>query len=153
MEGTVEGLESKFQRRPNNAEVVARTPGAVYTGLALDSVSGTNYVYAADATGSIQVFDSSFTNVTSTTFAGRFIDQSPVAGFTPYNIQNLRGNLFVTYAAATTAYSEKSFRCRSLATLCFSHWDLAGCRFDCAGGRRNRTYIFIRKSGLTSCAG
>ena len=40
--------------------------------------------------------------MTGTTFAGKFVDPSPVAGFTPYNIQHLSdGNLYVTYAAAT----------------------------------------------------
>jgi hypothetical protein len=47
------------------------------------------------------VFDGTFDNVTSTTFAGKFVDPNPVAGFTPFNIQNLSGDLFVTYAATT----------------------------------------------------
>lgn len=77
---------------------VATTPGAVYTGLANGSVGMANYLYAADVTGHINVFDTNFTNVTSTTFAGKFVDPSPVAGFTPFGIQNINGNLFVMYA-------------------------------------------------------
>jgi uncharacterized protein (TIGR03118 family) len=102
LQGTIEGWNPGSTGGLNNAEVVATAPGAVFTGLALDSAGGNNYLYAADATGSIQVFDSSFTNVTSTNFAGKFVDPAPVSGFTPYNIQNLGGNLFVTYAAATS---------------------------------------------------
>ena len=49
------------------------------------------------------VFDTTFNNVTGTTFAGKFVDPNPVAGFTPYNIQRLSdGNIYVTYAAATS---------------------------------------------------
>jgi uncharacterized protein (TIGR03118 family) len=39
--------------------------------------------------------------VTGTTFAGKFVDPNPVAGFHPFNIQNIGGNLYVTYAAVT----------------------------------------------------
>src|SRR5262249_25033021 len=51
----------------------------------------------------IRVYDGTFTDVTNTTFAGKFVDPNPVAGFTPYNIQLLGGNLYVTYAAAGPA--------------------------------------------------
>jgi uncharacterized protein (TIGR03118 family) len=60
---------------------------------------GANYIYAADNTGHITVFDSSFNNVTGTTFAGKFVDPNAVTGFHPFNIQNIGGNLYVTYAA------------------------------------------------------
>jgi uncharacterized protein (TIGR03118 family) len=102
LEGTIEGWNPGSKGGTTSAEVVATVPHAVFTGLALDSVSGTNYLYAADTAGSIQVFNSSFTNVTSTIFAGKFVDPMPIAGFTPYDIQNLGGNLYVTYAAATS---------------------------------------------------
>jgi uncharacterized protein (TIGR03118 family) len=75
------------------------TPGAVYTGLANSTVGGANFLYATDNTGHINVFDSTFQNVSGTTFAGKFVDPNPVAGFNPFNIQNINGNLFVTYGA------------------------------------------------------
>ncbi len=81
------------------AATVATTPGAVYTGLAIASNGSANYIYAADNTGHITVFDSSFKNVTATTFAGKFVDPNAVPGFHPFNIQNIGGNLYVTYAA------------------------------------------------------
>jgi uncharacterized protein (TIGR03118 family) len=80
---------------------VSTIAGAVYTGLAIASSGGANYIYAADNTGHITVFDASFSNVTGTTFAGKFVDPNPVAGFHPFNIQNIGGNLYVTYAAVT----------------------------------------------------
>lgn len=77
---------------------VATTPGAVYTGLANGSVGSANYLYAADNTGHVNVFDTNFANVTGTTFAGKFVDPNALAGFNPFNIQNINGNLYVTYA-------------------------------------------------------
>ena len=77
---------------------VASTPGAIYTGLASATVNGANYLYAADSTGQIRVFDSTFKPAT---LSGNFTDPNPQAGFTPFNIQLLNGNLYVTYAQLT----------------------------------------------------
>ena len=89
------------------AAQVAGTPGAVYTGLALASVGTTNYLYAANfaAGGGINVFDSSFTQVNSTTFAGKFVDPNPLSGYAPYNIQLVGSDLYVEYAQRGTAGS------------------------------------------------
>jgi uncharacterized protein (TIGR03118 family) len=78
---------------------MAATPGAVYTGLAQDTTGGTTYLYAANSSGNIHVFNSSWGDVTSTTFAGKFVDPNSVSGLVPFNIQNIGGNLYVTYAA------------------------------------------------------
>lgn len=83
------------------ASVVSTIPGAIYTGLAQASVGANTYLYAADSTGQIRVFDSSFNQVTSTTFAGKFTDPNLPAGYVPFNIQSLNGNLYVTYARLT----------------------------------------------------
>jgi uncharacterized protein (TIGR03118 family) len=80
--------------------IQATTSGAVYTGLALASAGGSNYLYAANfkSGGGINVFNSGFANVTGTTFAGKFVDPSPIAGFAAYNVQLVGGNLYVEYA-------------------------------------------------------
>jgi uncharacterized protein (TIGR03118 family) len=80
------------------ASVEVTTPGAIYTGLAQGSVGSSNFLYAADSTGRINVFDSTWASVSNTTFAGKFVDPNLPAGFTPFNIQNIGGNLYVTYA-------------------------------------------------------
>jgi uncharacterized protein (TIGR03118 family) len=80
------------------ATTVATTPGAVYTGLALASSGSANYLYAADSNGHINVFDTNFNNVTATTFAGKFVDPNPIAGYTPFNVQTVGNSLYVTYA-------------------------------------------------------
>jgi uncharacterized protein (TIGR03118 family) len=80
---------------------MAATPGAIYTGLAQDTTGGSTYLYAANSTGNIHVFNSSWTDVTGSIFAGKFVDPSPVSGFVPFNIQTVGSNLYVTYAQLT----------------------------------------------------
>jgi len=84
---------------PNPAQVEVTVAGAAFTGLAIGNVSGTTYLYAANnAAGSIDVFDGTFTNVTSTTFAGKFVDSSPLPGYVPFNVQTIGANIYLTYA-------------------------------------------------------
>ena len=76
----------------STATVMATTPGAVYTGLAIAN----NQLYAANAgAGKIDVFNSGFT---LTTVSGNFTDPNAQAGFVPYNVQTIGSNLYVTYA-------------------------------------------------------
>ena len=70
--------------------------GAVYKGLALGSSGGKNYLYAADfGLGRVDVFDAGFNPVA---LAGSFADPTVPVGFAPFNIQNVGGRLYVTYA-------------------------------------------------------
>jgi len=80
------------------AVTVATVSGAVFTGLAIDSVGSINYLYAADVTGHVDVFDTNFNNVTNTLFKGKFTDPNGLPGFNPFNIVNINNNLYVTYA-------------------------------------------------------
>ncbi|MCX6928959.1 MAG: TIGR03118 family protein [Verrucomicrobia bacterium] len=71
--------------------------GAVYKGLAAGSSGGSNYLYAADFhNGRVDVFDASFN---AATLAGSFADATIPAGYAPFNIQNIGGQLYVAYAA------------------------------------------------------
>jgi uncharacterized protein (TIGR03118 family) len=81
----------------------ATTPGATFTGLALASNGGSNYLYAADSTyltGKIDVFNSSFQPLTlgSGSFPGNFTDPNGLAGYVPFNVQLIGGQLYVAYA-------------------------------------------------------
>ena len=79
------------------AQTVATTPGAIYKGLAIATTRkhGT-LLYAADFHGAkIDVFDSAFRPVT---LPGAFVDSGLPGGFAPFNIQELGGRLYVTYA-------------------------------------------------------
>src|SRR5262249_4522308 len=77
------------------------TDGAIYTGLAIGNVGNAHYLYAADFhNGKIDVIDGQFHK---TTLAGSFKDAHLPKGYAPYNIQNIGGDLFVTYAKQDAA--------------------------------------------------
>ncbi len=80
------------------AFIQVTTPGAVYTGLAINGAQ--TRLYAADDVppGRIDVFDSSFAPVSLA--AGAFVDPSLPAGLVPFNVQNIGGDIYVTYAPA-----------------------------------------------------
>lgn len=94
------GTISAWAQGPTPAAIEATTPGAIYTGLAIGSVSGTPYLYAANGagTGSVDVFNGSFAPVT---LSGSFTDPNLPAGYVPFNVQNINGEIYVTYAPAT----------------------------------------------------
>jgi len=78
--------------------VEATSPDAVYKGLAIGTVAATgkSYLYANDFHHArVDVFDGSFA---LQTWAGAFVDPGIPAGYAPFGIQNLGGNIFVTYA-------------------------------------------------------
>src|SRR5262249_55536557 len=77
------------------------TNGAHYTGLAIGSNGAAHFLYAADFhNGKIDVIDGQFHK---TNLAGSFKDPHLPKGFAPFNIQNLGGNLYVTYAKQDAA--------------------------------------------------
>jgi len=79
----------------------AATPDAIYKGLALAANGSGNFLYATDFhNGRVDVFDKSFTKVTT---SGGFADPSLPKGYAPFGIQNLNGNLYVTYAKQDAA--------------------------------------------------
>ena len=70
--------------------------GAVYKGMALGANSLGPLLFAANFNaGAIDVFDGNFSQVT---LSGLFTDPDLPPGFAPFNIQNLGGRLYVTYA-------------------------------------------------------
>jgi uncharacterized protein (TIGR03118 family) len=99
-DGTISGWNPAVD--PNHAIIVVDNSswnplkGDVYTGLAFgDSASGT-VLYAADfRTGTIEAFDGNFNQAW---LGGSFTDPNIPAGFAPFNIQNIAGSLYVTYA-------------------------------------------------------
>jgi len=71
--------------------------GAIYKGVTMGVSSGNTFLYAADFhNGKIDVFNNSF--VKSTAFAGKFVDAQLPAGYAPFNISNVGGKLYVSYA-------------------------------------------------------
>jgi uncharacterized protein (TIGR03118 family) len=87
---------SNINSATNNAStVVATTSGASYTGLAINSTGTLLYAANDKGTGSIQVFNGSFTNVTA---AGEFVDPNLPSGFVPFNVEDIGTTVYVTYA-------------------------------------------------------
>ncbi len=75
--------------------------GTVYKGLTLGSTGGKNHLYAANfSAGRVDVFDANFAPVAP---AGTFTDPNLPAGFAPFNVQNVDGKLYVTYALQDAA--------------------------------------------------
>lgn len=79
------------------AQVVASVDDAVYTGLAIGSVGTDNFLYAANfANNSIDVFNGEFDPQSAESFP--FSDPNLPPNYSPFNIQNLGGKLYVAYA-------------------------------------------------------
>jgi uncharacterized protein (TIGR03118 family) len=88
--GTTSIPSSQYQ-----TQVVAVTQGAVYTGLAIGSNASGNFLYAANVSaGRIDMFNSTFQLVDP---PGGFVDPGLPAGYSPFNVVNINGTLYVTY--------------------------------------------------------
>jgi uncharacterized protein (TIGR03118 family) len=75
---------------------IAHTDGAVYKGLALaHTPSGPELLAANFHDNRIDIFDSSFSPVPD---AGKFADPTLPDGYAPFNVAEIRGQIFVTYA-------------------------------------------------------
>jgi uncharacterized protein (TIGR03118 family) len=74
--------------------------GAVFKGLAIATIAQGTYLYAAD------FHNNQITVIPGTgapALTGNFTDPNPMPGFAPFNIQNLNGQLYVTYAKQDAA--------------------------------------------------
>jgi uncharacterized protein (TIGR03118 family) len=94
-DGTISGWSPNAN--PTAAILVVDNSGqnAIYKGIALGTIGGVNYVYATNFhAGSIDAFDGTFTPA----LAGSFVDQTIPGGFAPFGIQNINGDIYVTYA-------------------------------------------------------
>ncbi len=97
-----DGTISGFRGVPVAIAVDNSASGAVYKGLAIDSTTAGNFLYATNFhAGTVDVFDSSFHPVTMP--PGAFSDPDLPAGYAPFGIQNLGGTIYVTYALQDAA--------------------------------------------------
>ena len=98
-DGTISGWNPGVL--PTTAKIMVNTKGAsVFKGLAVatinDSSAGaTNYLYAADFTGHVRVYDTNFHEIH---LKGNAFSDERHHGYAPFNIQNIGGNLYVAFA-------------------------------------------------------
>jgi len=99
--GTEDGTIAAWGTGLNSTEGVLavnnNAAGAVYKGLTLAGNGKNQELFAANfGEGRVDVFNAQFAPVSLK--AGAFTDPSIPAGFAPFNIQNVGGKLYVTYA-------------------------------------------------------
>jgi uncharacterized protein (TIGR03118 family) len=100
-----DGHVAAWSGGPAATTVFTATDGAVYKGLTIAG-NGTQFLlYVADFhNGKIDVLTSSFVK---TPVPGGFADPTIPAGFNPFNILNIQGNLYVAYALKATGGNDE----------------------------------------------
>lgn len=95
-DGTISGWNPMVN--PTNAILVVNNSGsAIYKGVTIAQREGSNLLYAANFFGgSVDVFDTNFAPVNLG--AGAFTDPNLPEGFAPFNVQNINGTIYVTFA-------------------------------------------------------
>jgi uncharacterized protein (TIGR03118 family) len=90
-----DGTISGWKGGPAASTLVPGSAANVYKGLALGSSGGNNYLYAANfRAGTIDAFNTSI----APAFTGQFVDPNLPSGYAPFNVANIGGTLYVTYA-------------------------------------------------------
>ena len=80
---------------------------AVYKGLALATVNNATFLYATDLhNNKVDVFDTNFNKPAA--MQGKFIDPAIPAGFVPFGIASLGGQLYVSYAMQDAAKHDET---------------------------------------------
>jgi uncharacterized protein (TIGR03118 family) len=95
-DGGISGWSSSVDNTHAVMAVDNSAAGAVYKGLAIAAVKGKPRLYATNfKSGRVEMYDGAFKRITSKT---AFKDNLLPAGYAPFNVQNLGGLLYVTYA-------------------------------------------------------
>jgi uncharacterized protein (TIGR03118 family) len=105
--GTIAGWASGTSAATAYDDTISN-PGspAVYKGLAIGAVAGTNYLYATDFhNNKIDVFDTNFSKPAA--LQGVFVDPTLPTGFAPFGITAVGTQLYVTYAMQDSAMHDE----------------------------------------------
>jgi uncharacterized protein (TIGR03118 family) len=95
-DGTIVGWNPKVDKQAGVIVADLSKAGAVFKTLTPGTVNGANYLFASDFhNGTVDVFDKNFHLVH---LAGSFTDANIPAGFAPFGLKVVNGDLFVTYA-------------------------------------------------------
>jgi uncharacterized protein (TIGR03118 family) len=95
-DGTISGWNSAVDA--THAVIkVNNSPAAVYKGITLGQIRSQNVLYVANfRSGGVEVYDPDFKLINLQ--SGAFTDPDIPLGFAPFNVQNLNGDIFVTFA-------------------------------------------------------
>jgi uncharacterized protein (TIGR03118 family) len=106
-DGTIDGWSPQVNVKQavqvvNNSASPTAADGAVYKGLAMGTdPDGRTLLYVANfRAGTVDVFDDQFR---PTGVGGNFTDPNIPSGYAPFDIANIGGNLYVTYAKQDAA--------------------------------------------------
>ncbi|RZU39146.1 TIGR03118 family protein [Edaphobacter modestus] len=106
--GTLDGTIAAWNSTTTQAITVVNNSAtkAVYTGIAIDTNTTGTFLLAANQIpgGSIDVFDKNFS---PTHLAGSFSDPSLPAGFSPFSVHVLQGNVYVAYTQVDPATGKR----------------------------------------------
>jgi uncharacterized protein (TIGR03118 family) len=92
-DGTISGWAPSVNGATSIVAVNNSAELAVYKGLAIGTVKSKDYLYATNFyAADVEMYDSNFKLVKT------FTDHTLPKGYAPYNVQNLGGTLYVTYA-------------------------------------------------------
>ena len=96
LDGTISGWAP--QSDLNNTIIAVTNSKSVYTGLAVTAKASGNVLFAADvANNKVDMFNASFAPI------GSFSDPNLPAGFAPFGIQDINGQVYVAFASVTGA--------------------------------------------------
>jgi uncharacterized protein (TIGR03118 family) len=97
LDGTISGWNSTVDATHSIIMVDNSASGARYEGCGMATTDSGPQIFAPNFnSGNIDVYDANWAAVTLP--AGAFTDPQVPQGFGPYNVQNLNGKLYVTYA-------------------------------------------------------
>jgi uncharacterized protein (TIGR03118 family) len=96
-DGTIVGWGPTFADKTTAMIALDRSKKAVYRGVALATTEAGSFLYAANfKSGEVEVYDANWAPVRTERWA--FRDPRVPGNYAPFNIQNVGGNLVVTYA-------------------------------------------------------
>jgi len=103
---TEDGTISAWNSGSNAVLKVDNSPEAVYKGATTGDVNGKRFLYVTNfRAAQVEVYDTNFKRVNFSEGeddgpfnANSFSDETIPSGYAPFNIQNIGGSLFVTYA-------------------------------------------------------
>jgi len=125
---------------------------AVYKGLAMGAVHGAAYLYATDLhNNKIDVFDTTFSKPAA--MQGLFVDPTMPAGFVPFGIAAVNGELYVTYATQDAAKHDETIGAGLGYVDVFNFNGTFVSRFASAGALNAPWGIAVAPSGFGSFSG